>query len=62
MATLDLFRPSNRPGAVADLFGRVLAWRDRRRTFATLTALSDRELDDLGLVRSDLEAGILRRR
>lgn len=31
-----------------------LAWKDRRATRKMLTALSDRELDDIGLSRGDI--------
>lgn len=41
---------------LADLFGRVSAWNDARVTRASLTKLTDRELDDLGLVRGDIDA------
>jgi uncharacterized protein YjiS (DUF1127 family) len=54
---------SNRPlGAgfratriLADIVGRIAAWNDARVTRKALAALSDRELDDLGLVRGDIE-------
>jgi uncharacterized protein YjiS (DUF1127 family) len=40
---------------VSDLVGRIASWNDARVTRKSLSALSDRELDDLGLVRGDIE-------
>jgi uncharacterized protein YjiS (DUF1127 family) len=40
---------------LADLVGKIAAWNDARVTRKNLRALSDRELDDLGLVRGDIE-------
>jgi uncharacterized protein YjiS (DUF1127 family) len=40
---------------LADLIGRIAAWNDARVTRKSLSALTDRELDDLGLVRGDIE-------
>jgi uncharacterized protein YjiS (DUF1127 family) len=40
---------------LADLVGRIAAWNDARVTRAGLSRLSDRELDDLGLVRGDID-------
>lgn len=39
----------------ADLFARVAAWNDKRVTRRELAKLSDRELDDIGLCRGDIE-------
>lgn len=36
--------------------GRIAAWNDARVTRKALEALSDRELDDLGLTRGDIDA------
>lgn len=41
--------------SVADLFARVAAWNDKRVTRRELAKLSDRELDDIGLCRGDIE-------
>ena len=34
----------------------VVAWNDARVTRSALASLSDRELDDIGLVRGDIDA------
>ena len=39
----------------ADLWSRVAAWNDRRVTRNELAKLSDRELEDIGLCRSDID-------
>ncbi len=58
MAYFDTTRPSltgsfGRTLAIAA--ARVSAWREARVTRATLGALSDRELADIGLQRSDFD-------
>lgn len=57
MATLDAFRPA-RPAPATGLFsallGNVISWNDRRVTVKTLARLTDRELNDIGLERSDI--------
>lgn len=40
---------------LAGLVGRLAAWNDARVTRASLSKLSDRELDDLGLCRGDID-------
>lgn len=40
---------------LTDIVGMVAAWNDARVTRKGLAALSDRELDDLGLVRGDID-------
>jgi len=40
---------------LADLVGNIAAWNDARVTRKSLSSLSDRELDDLGLVRGDID-------
>ncbi|MBY6201293.1 DUF1127 domain-containing protein [Maritalea mobilis] len=37
------------------MVGRLAAWNDARVTRKALSQLSDRELDDLGLVRGDID-------
>jgi uncharacterized protein YjiS (DUF1127 family) len=41
-------------GFLGDLGNRFLAWRERERAFAELSALDDRTLADLGLRRGDI--------
>ena len=36
--------------------GRIAAWNDARVTRKALESLTDRELDDLGLTRGDIDA------
>ena len=47
------------PAVGLGFFGRLsaafLAWNDARVTRRALAALSDRELDDIGLCRGDIE-------
>lgn len=40
---------------VSSLFGTFAAWNDARVTRNALARLSDRELDDIGLCRGDIE-------
>lgn len=37
------------------LFGAVMAWNDRRMTHKALSALTNRELEDIGLNRGDIK-------
>lgn len=47
---------ANRFGLLfSTLVGSVVSWNDARVTRRALNALSDRELDDIGLVRGDIE-------
>ncbi len=49
---------------ISGLFGRIAAWNDARVTRNALSRLSNRELDDLGLVPGDIDdiaAGTFRR-
>lgn len=63
MAVLDTTRPASgtsvtfgRIGAViANVIGAVASWNDARITRNALAALTDRELDDIGLVRGDID-------
>jgi uncharacterized protein YjiS (DUF1127 family) len=41
--------------AVSSFMGSLAAWNDARVTRNSLTQLTDRELDDIGLVRGDIE-------
>jgi len=40
---------------LAGFVGRIAAWNDARVTRKALSKLSDRELDDLGLNRGDID-------
>ena len=40
---------------VGNMFAAVSAWNDARVTRKALSRLSDRELDDIGLCRGDIE-------
>ncbi|MBN2629039.1 MAG: DUF1127 domain-containing protein [Rhodobacteraceae bacterium] len=41
---------------VSDLFAAIATWNDARVTRKALSKLSDRELDDIGLCRGDIDA------
>jgi uncharacterized protein YjiS (DUF1127 family) len=41
--------------ALSNVFGVLGAWNDARVTRKALAKLSDRELDDIGLCRGDIE-------
>ncbi|MBJ6370944.1 DUF1127 domain-containing protein [Sedimentitalea arenosa] len=43
-------------GLVADFAGTIAAWNDVRVTRNALSALSDRELEDIGLIRGDIDS------
>lgn len=58
MAVIDTTRTASHAsvfGGLFKLFGAVAAWNDARLTRKALSQLSDRELDDIGLVRSDID-------
>jgi len=66
MAYFDFSRPMG-AGRTAGIFGQFIgmyaAWNDARKTRDALTRLNDRELNDLGLSRGDIDAiaqGIIR--
>ena len=59
MTTYDSSRPVAGPrvfGLLADLFARLATWNDARVTRHALSRLTDRELDDIGLSRGDIDA------
>ena len=64
MATFDTFRTTNGTFAavtglragIASLTASVIAWNDARVTRAALADLTDRELEDIGLVRGDIDS------
>jgi uncharacterized protein YjiS (DUF1127 family) len=43
-------------GTIATVIGTVSAWNDARITRNALSGLSDRELEDIGLIRGDIES------
>lgn len=59
MATFDQFRAATggQPagGLLNRIIGAVYAAYETRQTRKALSALSDRELDDIGLSRSDID-------
>jgi len=56
MAAID-YRPTTAKSgfSITSLFGAVASWNDARMTRNSLNKLSARELDDIGLVRGDIE-------
>ncbi|MEM8730980.1 MAG: DUF1127 domain-containing protein [Pseudomonadota bacterium] len=40
---------------VTKLFALIISWNDTRQTRNSLSRLTDRELDDIGLSRGDIE-------
>jgi uncharacterized protein YjiS (DUF1127 family) len=52
LGAITTFRAINALSSVASMFA---AWNDARVTRKALSKLSDRELDDIGLCRGDLE-------
>jgi len=60
MAAIDTTRPVAVFSAgrvfrfAADLFDTVAAWNDSRKTRKALSALTSRELEDIGLSRADI--------
>lgn len=63
MALFDIGRPAQSGGAFGRLnttlvtaIGGISAWNDTRVTRNALKALSDRELNDIGLARGDIDA------
>ncbi|MDP2739318.1 MAG: DUF1127 domain-containing protein [Pseudorhodobacter sp.] len=47
-------------GVVARLFGAIAVWNDARQTRNELAKLTDRELDDIGLSRGDIDRVAMR--
>ncbi|RLJ60594.1 uncharacterized protein YjiS (DUF1127 family) [Litoreibacter meonggei] len=45
---------ANASGFLASFIGAVVAWNDRRATRNALSALTARELEDIGLNRGDI--------
>ena len=42
-------------GFFTAMIATIVAWNDARMTRNTLSGLTDRELDDIGLVRGDID-------
>lgn len=56
MAAIDFRTAASKSGfSLSSLVGRIAAWNDTRMTRNSLNKLSTRELDDIGLVRGDIE-------
>ncbi|MFY8145490.1 MAG: DUF1127 domain-containing protein [Rhodobacter sp.] len=63
MSTIETTRPAPSSAVATYHFmqfvstglGRVKGWSDARATRKALSALSDRELDDIGLCRGDID-------
>ncbi|MEM9581176.1 MAG: DUF1127 domain-containing protein [Pseudomonadota bacterium] len=62
MAAIDFSRSAHSSSAIARgfaalnaLFGAIVHWNEARQTRRALNALTDRELDDIGLVRGDID-------
>ena len=48
---------ANRFGGIfSTVFGKLAAWNDARLTRNALNGLTDRELDDIGLIRGDIDS------
>ena len=67
MAAFDTTRPAvglsagRFSGFLVNVFGAVAAWNDERVTRNTLSKLTNRELDDIGLNRGDIDVVATRR-
>ena len=69
MAAIDTSRTAFGSASVANRFGKfvfsliatVVAWNDARVTRNALNKLSDRELEDIGLVRGDIDEMVNRK-
>lgn len=63
MASFDTTRPvygtapvaGHVKGFVSNMVAQVIAWNDARVTRKALNTLTDRELEDIGLVRGDID-------
>ncbi len=63
MATIDtnhVFTANRTTGFFTQLFGALQDWNDARITRKSLSRLSARELDDIGLCRGDIESIVTR--
>lgn len=58
MSAIEMSRPAAAGGygnVVARFFSMIATWNDARVTRRELNRLTDRELDDIGLTRGDIE-------
>ena len=56
MSAIETFRASaSRPGFFGRIADTLTHWADARETRNQLNRLTDRELDDIGLTRGDIE-------
>ncbi|WHZ38357.1 DUF1127 domain-containing protein [Sagittula sp. MA-2] len=58
MSTMELNRSvagQGVPAIFANLFSGLIAWNEARVTRQELNGLSDRELNDIGVLRADIE-------
>ncbi|PVA05815.1 DUF1127 domain-containing protein [Thalassorhabdomicrobium marinisediminis] len=57
MAAIDIRTATAKSGfSLSNLIGMIAAWNDARLTRRALSSLTARELDDIGLVRADIDA------
>jgi len=60
MAALDFQRSARISGTFGQFFAKAFAtfktWNDNRATRKSLSKLTDHELEDIGLIRGDVEA------
>jgi uncharacterized protein YjiS (DUF1127 family) len=54
MANLSIARPHTAPTGIGAIFTAFIAWKDARATRKALSALTDRELEDIGLNRAEI--------
>ncbi|MHA6263621.1 DUF1127 domain-containing protein [Arenibacterium sp. CAU 1754] len=43
-------------GMLASVYAAIVVWNDTRATRNALSGLTDRELEDIGLIRGDIDA------
>ena len=56
VSTSDLARSSGKRSALfTNVFAVINNWNDRRLTRTSLSRLSDRQLEDIGLCRGDID-------
>ncbi len=55
MDTNRMISRAGRPGVVAKLIDAAMSWNDARVTRNALSKLSERELNDIGLTRFDVD-------